>query len=153
MPTVLPDPGDLGQSDRDVVIFDGQCRFCTAGMKQLRRLDLTGRLAFISLHDPRVSRHYADLDHDALMEQMYVVSPDGRRYGGSDAVKYLCRRLPLLWPAMPILHLPGTAGLYRRGYAAIAKRRYQIAGKLGNECHDACSVHFGQPRRGDNPAD
>ena len=74
------------------------------------------------------------------MDQMYVVDQQGRRHGGADAVRYLSRRLPLLWIAAPILHLPGTANLWRWLYRQVAKRRYKLAGKSCED--DACSVHM-----------
>jgi predicted DCC family thiol-disulfide oxidoreductase YuxK len=138
-------PGTLPDPDRspgtDVVIYDGDCRFCQGQVRNLRRLDCCGdRLSFISLHDPRVAQRYPDLSHNDLMAQMYVVDTNGNRHGGSEAVRYLTRRLPLLWPVMPILHLPGTAGLWRWGYRQVAKRRYKISGK--NCDTDACSIHL-----------
>jgi len=138
-PTELPDPDAMPQAD--VVVFDGQCNFCRAGVNRLRSLDRRGdRLAFLSLHDERVGQRYPDLTHDDLMDQMYVIDGQGNRHGGSDAVRYLTRRLPLLWPAMPILHLPGTAGLWRWLYAQVAKRRYKLAGKSCD--NGSCSIHF-----------
>ena len=134
----LPDPDELTAAD--VVIYDGQCNFCRSQVGHLRRLDRTGRLAFLSLHDPRVAERFPDLTHEQLMEQMYVIDGKGRRHGGADAVRYLTRRLPLLWLAAPILHLPGTAKLWRWIYRQVAKRRYKLAGKTCE--NDACSVHF-----------
>lgn len=138
-PDDLPDPDD--RIDADVVIYDGDCVFCRAGVRQINRLDLGRRLSFLSLHDPRVTNRYPTLSHEQLMEEMYVVDREGRAHGGSEAVKYLSRRLPALWLVMPILHIPGTAGLWRWGYHQVAKRRYRIAGKSCDG--DACSVHFG----------
>ena len=137
--TALPDPDQLPGSD--VVIFDGQCRFCRGQVNNVRRLDLGGKtLSYLSLHDGRVGQRYPDLSHDQLMAQMYVVDASGKRHGGSDAVRYLTRRLPLLWPAMPLLHLPGTAWLWRWAYAQVAKRRYRISGEVCDQ--DACSAHL-----------
>ncbi|OUT62357.1 MAG: hypothetical protein CBB71_02075 [Rhodopirellula sp. TMED11] len=148
----FPDPDS--HPGRDVVIFDGQCNFCIGQVSNLRRLDRLGRrLSFLSLHDPRVGERYPELTQDDLMRQMYVV--DGRpevdtpadAHGGGDAIRYLSRRLPLLWPVMPLLHLPGTAGLIRWAYKQVAKRRYQIAGKRsdGPVCDsDGCAIHFDQ---------
>ncbi len=135
----LPDPDAVTASD--VVIYDGECKFCQGQVRNLRRLDRFGqRLSFLSLHDPRVADRYPDLTHEQLMEQMYVVDQQGRRHGGSEAVKYLSRRLPLLWAIAPILHLPGTARLWRWGYKQVAKRRYKIAGR---QCDgDTCRIHF-----------
>lgn len=135
----LPDPDDAPRAD--VVIYDGHCTFCQAQVRRLRRLDCCGgRLAFISLHDPRVAERYPQLSHAERMEQMFVVRPDGASYGGSSAVRYLSRRLPLLWWAVPLLHLPGTAGLWRWLYGQVAKRRYRLAGKSCDG--DACSAHL-----------
>lgn len=138
-PALLPDPDTLGNTD--VVIFDGECRFCRGGVERLQQLDVGGsRLSYLSLHDPRVHVRYPDLSFDDLMSQMYVVDQSGVRHGGADAVRYLSRRLPLLWPVMPILHLPGTARLWRWLYTQVAKRRYKIAGK---HCENgACSIHL-----------
>ncbi len=147
--TELPDPdaktapGAKTGPDADVVIYDGDCNFCKSQVQTLSRIDVGGdRLSFLSLHDPRVAQRYPDLTHDQMMEQMYVIDPEGGRHGGSEAVKYLSRRLPLLWPAVPILHIPGTAGLWRWMYGQVAKRRYRIAGKMSDCDGDACRVHF-----------
>lgn len=135
----LPDPDSV--NDVDVVIYDGQCNFCRSQVKNLRRMDCFGnRLAFLSLHDERVAERYPDLDHDDLLEQMYVIDQQGNRHGGADAVKYLSRRLPSLWPLAPLLHLPGSARLWRWMYRQVAKRRYQLAGRSCDD--DACSVHL-----------
>jgi len=138
-PAGLPDPDTL--TNADVVIFDGHCNFCRSQVRTLHRLDVRGkRLAFLSLHDERVNQRYPDLTTAELMEQMYVIDRQGERHGGADAVRYLSRRLPLLWPAAPILHLPGTANLWRWLYRQVAKRRYKLGGK---SCEDeTCSVHL-----------
>ncbi len=135
----LPDPDETPGAD--VVIYDGHCNFCTAQVSNLRRLDVGGpRLAFLSLHDQRVAERYPDLKHDDLMKQMYVIDSHDRRHGGADAVRYLTRRLPMLWIAAPILHIPGTATLWRWMYNEVAKRRYKLAGKSCE--NDACEIHF-----------
>ena len=135
----LPDPDQLPGGD--VVIFDGECNFCRSQVSNLRRLDWGGkRLSFISLHDPRVAERYPDLTHDQMMEQMYVIDAKGNKHGGGDAVRYLSRRLPLLWITAPILHVPGSARLWRWLYGQVAKRRYKLAGKSCED--DVCSVHM-----------
>lgn len=141
MAATLPDPDT--RSHTDVVIFDGECRFCQSQVKNLRRVDLRSSLSFISLHDARVRQRYPDLTYDDLMDQMYVVAKDGSRYGGAAAVRYLSRRLPLLWWLAPIMHIPGSLGLWRWIYRQIAIRRYKLAGR---DCEGGtCSIHFGNP--------
>ena len=138
-PLGLPDPDDAAAdaAGRPVVVYDGQCVFCRAGMKRLRAMDLTGRLTFLSLHDPRVGRFCPNRSAGELNDEMVIVAPDGTQHGGADALKYLTRTLPLMYPAMPVLHFPGTAWLWRAGYRQLAKRRYSIAGKM---CDDTCKI-------------
>lgn len=129
--------------DADVVIYDGHCRFCTAGAEKLNRWDSRNRLAFISLHDPSVAERWPDLTHDRLMEEMVVVDHRGRRHGGAAAFRYLTTVLPRLHILAPLLHIPFTLPLWQWGYRQVAKRRYQIAGKTGGGCDDeGCKIHF-----------
>ena len=137
----LPTPAERPQAD--IVIYDGDCRFCTGQVENLVRWDSRGRLAFLSLHDPEVARRFPDLTYDQLMEEMYVVDQAGNRYGGAAAFRYLTTRLPRLYLLAPIMYLPFTMPLWRWGYRQVAKRRYWIAGKTGEACeNDACKVHF-----------
>lgn len=160
-PTVqFADPDDNRQAD--VVIYDGKCQFCQSQVARLARLDRAfparnhlPRLAFLSLHDARVAARYPELTFEQLMEQMYVIeggnATSGGIHGGADAVRYLSRRLPILWPVAPLLHLPGTARLWRWAYHQVAKRRYRwnrehAGGKdVSGGCKDdACAIHFGE---------
>ncbi len=123
----------------DTVLYDGQCVFCTKGIQNLKRLDLFKSLEFVSLHDPSTVTRFPDLTYEMKMDQMWVVSADGNRYGGADAVRYLSRRLPLLYPLAPLLHFPGTQWLWKKLYKFVANRRYRIAGRNCSE--GTCSLH------------
>lgn len=143
----LPSPKQLPLAD--LVIFDGQCVFCTNQVKKLHALDGKNRLAFISLHDRFVSDHIPDLDHEQMMEQMYIVPHTGsgyspQRLGGADGIRYLTRRLPKLWALAPFFHIPFTRPIQQWCYRQIAKRRYRIAGKSAPACDDngTCDLHF-----------
>lgn len=142
----LPDPDAF--PDRDVVIYDGQCRICTAAVGRLVQLDRlgglvgrSGRLSFLSLHDRRVQERFPELTYDRLMEEMVVVDPKGSFHGGADAIRYLSRRLPILWPLMPMLHIPGSAWWWRKMYQALARNRYRWNRHACEE--GTCAVHFG----------
>ncbi len=135
----LPDPEQRPAAP--VVIWDGHCKFCLSQVQRLRRFDLFGQLAYISLHDPRVAERYPDLSHTELMKQMWVVTSDGRRFGGADAGRYLSRKLPGLWWLAPLLHIPLSMPLWRRLYAKIAERRYRLSG-TSCDSDESCSVHF-----------
>jgi len=129
----------IHQTSQDVVLYDGQCMFCTSGVKTISRLDLNHRLRLLSLHDPEVATAYPDLTHEQLMEQMWIVGANGQKYGGADSIAYLSTRLPMLYPLAPVLNFPGTMPLWRWMYRWIARNRYRIAGK---QCDNgSCSLH------------
>lgn len=114
--------------DRDTVLYDGHCRFCRRQIAVLQRFDPTGRLAFTSLHDPSVGRDFPEIPPESLDQQMYVVDRRGLARGGADAVRYLSRRLVLLWPLALLLHVPGTLPLWKSLYRFVARRRMLLAG-------------------------
>lgn len=133
----LPDIADFPA--RDVVIWDGKCRFCLAQVSRLHRLD-SGKLAYLSLHDPRVSELAPDLTFDQLMAEMWLLTKSGKKFGGADAIRHLSRKLPLLWIAAPLLHIPFSMPLWRWLYGVFANRRYRIAGEACDE-DGTCHLH------------
>ena len=113
---------------RDTVLYDGQCRFCRGQIAILRRLDLSGCLQFTSLHDPSVAVDFPEVSRADLLEEMFVVDRRGRVWRGAGAVRYLSRRLVLLWPLALLLHVPGSMPLWQWLYRVVARNRYRIAG-------------------------
>lgn len=113
---------------RDTVLYDGQCRFCRGQIAILRRLNLGGGLQLTSLHDPRVAVDFPEISRADLLEEMFVVDRRGRVWRGAGAVRYLTRRLVLLWPLAPLLHVPGSMPLWQWLYRVVARNRYRIAG-------------------------
>lgn len=138
--SILPRAVREDGQGHEIVIFDGNCRFCWGQVTRLKKLDIGDKLRFLSLHDPDVAERFPDLSREQLMAEMFVVSRDGKRRGGVNAIKYLSRRLFLLWPLMPFLHIPGTAWILRAAYRWVARRRYRLGG--ATECSQACSVHW-----------
>ena len=75
---------------------------------------------------------------DELLSQMYVIDRVGSARGGVEAVKYLSRKLPLLWPLAGLLHIPGSMPLWRYLYRVVARNRMRFAGR----CDDGhCRVN------------
>ena len=122
-----------------MIIWDGECNFCRQQVLRLRKLDWSDRLTFLSLHDPRVAQRYPQLTHEQLMAEMWVVTPDGQKFGGADALRQLSRTLPALWPIAPLLHIPLTMPVWRALYRWIARNRYRLAGKNCNS--GTCDLH------------
>ena len=133
-------PGPAERPDGEVLIYDGHCRICTSQITRLARWDTRGRLAYLSLHDPSVAERYPELSHDALMKDMYLIDKRGHAHRGAEVIRYLSRKLPWMWPAAPILHLPGSMKLWQWMYRQIANRRYRF-GKVEQCDNGACSLH------------
>lgn len=136
----LPDPDQY--PDRDVVIWDGKCNFCRLQVERLRAFDRRDQLSYLSLHDPRVPQRYSDLSQSQLMDQLWLVTSAGKKFGGADAGRYLSRKLASLWWLAPLLHIPFSMPLWRWLYAKIAERRYRIAGE---HCDPAGTCHLHTP--------
>ncbi|PQO42053.1 thiol-disulfide oxidoreductase DCC family protein [Blastopirellula marina] len=130
----------------DVVIYDGDCVICTGGVKILYYLDWFHRLSYLSLHDARVAEVAPELSFEEMMEEMWVVDHLGRKHSGAEAFRYLTRRLVLLWPVMPLLHIPGSLPLWKWLYRKVAAARYRFGKRSGDDCGDACELHFGSSK-------
>ena len=137
--SALPGPSERPESD--VVIFDGQCRFCTKQIRRFERCDRGRRLSYLSLHDSEVNRRYPNLTHQQLMDEMYVMDAKGGQHAGAAAFRYLTRKLPWLWPAAPLMHVPFSLPLWRWAYRQVSKRRYRLAQDDGCDS-GACEVHL-----------
>jgi predicted DCC family thiol-disulfide oxidoreductase YuxK len=135
---LLPTPAE--RPEADVVIYDGNCRICTAQISRLPWWDCQGKLSYLSLHDQEVARRYPDLTHEMLMRDMYVVDRSGRRHRGAAALRDLSLRLRRLWWLAPVLHIPFTLPLWQFLYRQIAARRYRV-GRLDACDGDACALH------------
>jgi predicted DCC family thiol-disulfide oxidoreductase YuxK len=141
MANTMPPPDPDDRPGNDVVIYDGQCRFCTAQVQRLARWDRAGRLTFLSLHDSRTGQRYPELSQAELMEQMYLMTADGQRYAGAGAVRYMSRKMRRLWLLAPLLHIPFSLPLWQWLYRLVAKHRYRLGAV--DSCDDgSCDVHL-----------
>ena len=77
-------------------------------------------------------------------EEMCVIEKGtGKHHWGAEAVRYLSRRLPRLWPLAPVMHFPGMMLVAKPVYAWVSRNRYLIAGKAEDCDNGACAL----PRR------
>ena len=126
------------------VFYDGDCAFCRRSVELARRLDWFGRLAFVNVREDSPLLHRPPVAGAPLLEQMHVLTPGGRFYGGYAAVRAMAWRLPLLWPVAPFMYLPGVTQLGDRLYKWVARNRFQLV-----PCqHGACTIqrHGGRGR-------
>jgi predicted DCC family thiol-disulfide oxidoreductase YuxK len=116
------------------VLYDGECGLCQRSVGILQGLDLLGHLSWVDFRNTRV-----DVDVSRLEHEMAAMSR-GRTHFGFSAYRAISWRIPVLWPALPFLHLPGMRQVGDAVYAWVAKRRHgicridlQMAAHVGDE--------------------
>jgi predicted DCC family thiol-disulfide oxidoreductase YuxK len=131
--------------ERAVVLYDGHCKFCTAGSERLLRLARPGAVERLDFQQPGVLERFPGVTHDACMVRMYLIAPNGRVYGGFEAAVRAVTTRPLLgWLAL-VYYLPGVRLLCDLFYRLLAAYRYRLLGKAvaAGECDGgSCALHF-----------
>lgn len=134
LPTISDRP------DANVIIFDGECRFCRKQVSRIAGWDRKGILSYISLHDPEVKLRWPDLTYDQLMKEMYLIDSDGKRFAGAYVFRWLSCRLPILWPLCPLMNIPGSMAIWKFAYSLVAKMRYRW-GRIEACDEGTCKLH------------
>jgi predicted DCC family thiol-disulfide oxidoreductase YuxK len=130
---------------RYLVLYDGHCKFCTAGAKKLLGMGRPGALHLVNFQAPGALAPLPGITYEACMRQMYLVTPAGRVYGGFEAAVQAVATRPVLGRLAYMYYLPGVRLLLDLAYALIAANRYRIMGKAvaEGECEGGtCSLHL-----------
>jgi predicted DCC family thiol-disulfide oxidoreductase YuxK len=86
-------------------LFDSDCRKCRQTVASLRVFDIFDRVTYINFRDQDAVRKAARVwvHADPTETDVYAVV-EKRRWAGFAAYGALARRIPLLWPVIPILY-------------------------------------------------
>jgi predicted DCC family thiol-disulfide oxidoreductase YuxK len=126
-----------------VLIYDGDCGFCTRSARWVERLPVRVRLL------PWQDADLAALRTTEARAQHEVIWVDatGRVFGGADAVAELLKHCRLPWPALGwTMSAPLLRMLAERAYRWVADNRYRLPGAT-----PACQLPPGQrPGAADN---
>ncbi len=106
-----------------VVLYDGQCGFCSRWAKFW-----TGTLAhngfqIASLDEPWVVDKIK-MPHEELLTDIRLLTNDGELVSGAEVYLYVARRIWWAWPFYAIFSLPGLNALIHAGYRWFARNRY-----------------------------
>ncbi len=129
---------------KTVVLYDGHCVLCRQSIRLLRWTDWLRRIEPLDAQNqPQVRERYPDLTHEELMGAIHAITADERVLVGFFAMRYLARFVPLMWPMLPLLYLPGMNWLGPRLYRWVARRRYAINRLFGGHTceNDVCQMH------------
>jgi predicted DCC family thiol-disulfide oxidoreductase YuxK len=131
-------------NNKAIVLYDGDCAFCLRSIGILRRLDWNKALSYQNARNRgELPRCGALAEPGRLLEEMHVLTPDRREiFAGFAAFRWIAGRIPLLWPFLPLMYLPGIPRLGQRLYLWVARNRFNLIPCQGMD--GACSI---PPRR------
>lgn len=124
-----------GRAGAATVLFDADCGICTDVARLLARLDRDAQLALVPIASPQGDALLADLPAERRLASMHLVTPDGARRSGGDALAPLLLLVPGLAPLAPLL--AACPPVTRRGYDLVARNRHRIGQALGRT---ACAL-------------
>jgi predicted DCC family thiol-disulfide oxidoreductase YuxK len=98
-----------------ILLYDGECGFCTRGVARVLSLDRDGLLSAVPIVSPDGDRLLRDLTEAQRLASWHVVDERGRRRSGGEAVAPVLRRLRgFRWLAPVAEAFPGLVDvLYR----------------------------------------
>jgi predicted DCC family thiol-disulfide oxidoreductase YuxK len=111
-----------GRSFRGRILYDGACPSCFAWAKGSAKVFRRRGFLFLPLQTERLM-HQLGLEPDAPLEEMHVLTSEGRDIAGAKAVIFLARQIWWAWPCAGFARLPGIRSLLNRGYRWIAAHR------------------------------
>ena len=111
-----------------VVLFDGVCNLCNAGVNLLLDLDRDGYFKVAALQSEAGQRLLAQCGLPGDDFESFVLVEDGRCYQRSEGALRVARRLPGAWRLLyGFILLP--APLRDTLYDLIARNRYRLFGR------------------------
>jgi predicted DCC family thiol-disulfide oxidoreductase YuxK/predicted metal-dependent hydrolase len=109
------------------LFYDGDCSFC---INSVRRFDsILKRSRFVPVQFQNSwARARLDLKTDLELTEMVVLTADGQRFGGTDGIAQIARRIWWTWPLFALAQIPGIRFIFRAIYRRVAANRYCMGG-------------------------
>ncbi|WP_283195152.1 DCC1-like thiol-disulfide oxidoreductase family protein [Rhizobium sp. AN80A] len=114
--------------DKPLIVFDGECVFCSAWVRFVLKHDRRERYRFVAAQTPLGAALYR---HYGLNERDYetnILIEGGRAYFKSDGTIHMVAGLGAPWSAVTISRLLPRA-IADRLYAFVARNRLRISGR------------------------
>jgi predicted DCC family thiol-disulfide oxidoreductase YuxK len=122
----VPDHG----VDRDIVfgivLYDGQCGFCSRWVKYWAGTLACHGFETASLDEPWVADKI-NIPREELLTDIRLLTTDGQLISGADVYLYVARRIWWAWPFYAIFSLPGFNWMIHVGYRWFARNRHHIS--------------------------
>ena len=109
------------------VLYDADCRFCVELVSRAKARLEARHFRLLPLQTPWVQLQLGMTGPELLVE-MRLLQPNGKIFGGADAVLELCRHYWLTQPIYQLGKIPIFTRLFREAYRWIAERRHCVNG-------------------------
>ena len=140
-------PGERYTPPAGWVVYDGACGVCSRLARRFRRLLERRGFALVPLQAPWMSsrlRFSYGIPLENLLDEMRVLTADGRALAGGDAVLFLAGRIWWARPLAAVASLPPFRALLHRAYRWFAANRHRFS--------SACAIHATPPAVGKHRA-
>lgn len=108
-----------------VILYDDRCALCTTSYDNLKRFDWLHKLAFLPLSSKEeLLKRFTNINYEACQREMHVISPRGKVFSGFFAFRRIAWLIPVFWPLIILLYIPGISMAGRRIYLGIADKRH-----------------------------
>ena len=130
------------------LLYDGTCRFCTAGQARLMRFARPGLITPVNSKDPAELARFPQVTAAAANRALQLVSHDGDLAQGAEAIARALNTRPAWKLVTWIYWVPILRQVFDGMYAFVAKNRYRIAGRVSPCEGGACELpnHEHSPR-------
>lgn len=117
-----------------VVLYDSHCKFCTRSVFKIFIADSLHRITPVDYHNDILRKKEAPkILFEDLNRTLHVKLPSGKFKTGFDGFRELFKNIPVFWPLVPFLYIPGVPPIGRKTYEFISSRR--------RTCKDGKCVH------------
>ena len=131
-------------TQQPVLIYDGDCGFCTRTANAVKRLDTRHRFDVLPWQT-RGLLAQADLTEQQVTEAAWYIDADGRKHRGAGAINAALNALGGIYRvASWVYRVPGLKQIEDLVYKGVARNRYLMPGST-----DACRI----PPRTPNASD
>ncbi len=128
----------LNQAQSNMLLYDDGCPLCTFQMRVLTWLDWFNVVSLVPLSHPKAKLIAPQLSREQLLEAIHCITPTGRVLRGARALRFLCVRMPLLFPVGLFLWVPCVIWVAEWVYATVSRNRHLLSRLFG--CKEACSI-------------
>ena len=115
---------------RGTIYYDGACNLCTSGAARFGPMLRRRGFELAPLQSPDAAARLR-LTNAELLDEVRLLTPEGRVRGGADAILHVARHVWWATPMWAISRVPGVTPLLRHAYRRLVPYRYCVAGRCG----------------------